>query len=67
MGEQLKKMRTAKGLTQIDVSRKAGISEAAYQLYEYGKRAPNIRTAIRIADALGVRDLRTLWDGNPTT
>lgn len=32
-----------------------------YQYYEAGKKEPGVRTAIRIADALGVKDLRELF------
>ena len=39
--------------TQAQMAKDAGISEVAYQLYEYGKREPGVKTAIRIADALG--------------
>ena len=65
MNGALKKLRTDKRMTQAEIANRAGITEVTYQLYEYGKRTPNIRTAIRIADVLGVHDLRTLWDGNP--
>lgn len=61
----LKKMRKAKGFTQVKVAQKSGITEVSYQRYEAEERLPNIRTAIRIADALGVLDLRQLWGGNP--
>lgn len=61
----LKKMRTEKNLTQEELARKIGVTTQGYQLMEYGKRIPSVRTAIRIADALGVHDLRTLWDSSP--
>lgn len=44
--------RNKAGLTQVEVAKKAGISWRAYQDYEYGKREPGVRTAIRIAHAL---------------
>lgn len=65
MHTAMKELRIQKGITQRDMARKVGISESVYQLYEYGKREPKARTAIRIADALGVQDVRSLWDGNP--
>lgn len=49
---QLRAAREKSGKTQAQVAREAGISEAAYQLYEYDKREPGVRTAIRIARAL---------------
>ena len=42
-----------------------GLSERQYRRIECGTSAPDIWTAIRIADVLGVMDLRTLWGGNP--
>lgn len=56
------------GLTQAQIAKEAGISERCYQRYEANQkqRMPDIRTAIRIADALGIQDVRSLWGGNPT-
>ena len=67
MHTAMKELRIQKGITQRDMARKVGISESVYQLYEYGKREPKARTAIRIADALGVMDIRSLWGGNPAS
>lgn len=52
MNMQLRAAREKSGKTQAQVAREAGISEVAYQLYEYDKREPGVRTAIRIARAL---------------
>lgn len=49
----LKEVRTQKGLTQRVVANAAGISERVYQDYEYGKRTPSVYVAIRMAKALG--------------
>lgn len=57
--------RKQSGKTQAQVARETGISLAQYQNLEYGKSTPNIRTAIRIADALGVGDLRELFAPAP--
>ena len=57
--------RVASGKTQRQVAQEAQINERAYQNYEYDENEPGIRTAIRIADALGVKDVRSLWGGNP--
>lgn len=66
---ELRAARERSGKTQAQVAREARISEVAYQQYEYDKREPRVRTAIRIADALDVADLRELFgevrdDGN---
>lgn len=49
------------GKTQIQVAIESSIPLATYQRYEYGLREPGIRIAIRIANALGVTDLRELF------
>lgn len=48
----LKAARKKSGKTQAQVAKESGITEQAYQRYEYDKREPGVRTAIRIADAL---------------
>lgn len=50
--------RNKAGLTQVEVAGKAGIQERAYQNYELGARTPKADTAIRIADAIGVKSYK---------
>lgn len=75
LNTQLKFKRIERGLTQANVAQESGISERSYQRIEAGK-ITNVYTAIRIADILGVLDLRDLFgaatpdiaktpDGNP--
>ena len=52
--ENLIQARTKTGLTQVEIAKKASITERAYQNYEAGRK-PRSDVAIRIADALGVR------------
>lgn len=54
----LRAAREASGKTQAQVAKDAGISEQVFQRYEYGQNEPSARTAIRIADALGVRSYK---------
>lgn len=66
MKNNLKEYRLRIGLTQVQVAKKAGITARGYQRYEANEnsnqyREPSIKIAIRIADALGVQDLRELW------
>ncbi len=56
--ENLIQARNKTGLTQVEVAKKAGIQERAYQNYEAG-RTPKADIAIRIADALGVKSYST--------
>lgn len=47
--------------TQTEVAKASGITTVAYGRYERGERMPSVSTAIRIADALGVVDIRELF------
>ena len=58
---RLKEIREASGKTQLQIAEETGVTVRAYQKYEHGEQRPNVRTAIRIADALGVHDVRSLW------
>lgn len=57
----LKERRNAVGMTQHQIAEKIGVTDMGYLNYEQGKREPKIGTAIKIADALGISDLRELW------
>lgn len=61
---RLQAAREKSGKTQAQVAKEAAVSETMYQRYEYGRNEPGVRTAIRIADALGVVDLRKLFCGS---
>lgn len=52
MNTKLRAAREKSGKTQAQVAEAAGTSVVAYQNYEYGKREPGVRTAIRIAQAV---------------
>lgn len=56
---ELRAAREQSGKTQAQVAKESYISEKTYQSYEYDKREPGVRTAIRIAKALNstVEDL----------
>lgn len=58
---RLRAAREKSGKTQAQVAKETGVTEHMYQRYEYDRNEPGVRTAIRIADALGVADLRELW------
>lgn len=53
MNTKLKAARERAGKTQSEVAKLAHISHNHYQNIEYGKHAPSVRTAIRIAQILG--------------
>ena len=54
IGENIKRIRKSKRLTQEKLSEITQISMASIQRYESGKRQPNIQTINKIADALGM-------------
>ena len=62
---KLVEARKLAGLTQKELADKAGIAEVSYQRIEYGQK-PSLKTAIRIADVLGILDIRELWSCNST-
>ena len=61
----LRATREKSGKTQAQVAKEAGIHARLYQYYEAGEKEPGVTTAIRIADALGVGDLRELFAPAP--
>ena len=51
---QLEILRKARGITQDALVKKVNISIMTYHRYAKGERAPDVHTAIRLADELGV-------------
>lgn len=64
MNLRLKNAREKAQLTQKEIAQKSNVSERIYQAYEAGKCTPNVHTAIRIADLLGV-DVKDLFSSLP--
>ena len=56
LGKKIKEIRDGKGLSQIDVSAKAGISTSTLSLIENGKKNPQKTTLKCILDVLGVAE-----------
>lgn len=54
MGENLKRIRKNKGLTQEQLAKLSNLSKNAIYNYENNKRVPAIDILVEIADALGV-------------
>lgn len=52
LNNKVKNKREEQGFTQVQVSKKVGISEVSYQRIEYGTQRPSLRTAQLIAKAL---------------
>ncbi len=66
MRNKLQEKRIEIGLTQAQIAKKVGTTERRYRRFEASataktKGVPDVITAIKIADVLGVKDLRELW------
>ena len=54
VGEQIKRIRTSKGLSQKEVIMEAGLDKAQYSRIENGKTDPSVSTLAKIAKSLGI-------------
>ena len=57
LGDELRKAREAAGLTQEEVSFRAGVHRTYVSLLERDKKSPTLDVLFRICGALGVRGL----------
>jgi transcriptional regulator with XRE-family HTH domain len=55
LGAQLRKAREAAGLTQEDVSFRAGVHRTYVSLLERDKKSPTIDVLFRLCDAIDIR------------
>jgi len=54
LGNNLKRIRTKKGITQGDIARSLGVSRGFVSNIENGKTNPTLATIARLANAIGV-------------
>ena len=54
LGEQLRKIRLQKGMSQGDIAKKLGVHRSYISGIERGIRNPTVKNLERLADALGV-------------
>lgn len=59
---RLRAAREMSGKTQAQVAMEIGITENAYQKYEYGEREPRARMAVRVAKAVN-SSVEVIWGG----
>ena len=52
-GQALEKVRTEKGMSQVALAEKVGVTKQAINNIEHGISVPNVNTAMYIAIALG--------------
>lgn len=62
-GTRIKELRELAGLTQLQLSEKSGVSQEHICRLENDKFTPNVKTADRIAGALGVTLMDILKEG----
>ena len=58
-GEYLKSLLEEKGMTQAELARRTGMTEASVSRYISGQRTPRISQAYEIAEVIGI-DMNTL-------
>jgi DNA-binding XRE family transcriptional regulator len=63
---RIEEFRKSKRILQREMADMLGLSERQYRRIEKGVCSPNAWEAIRIADRLGVQDLRLLWSCSST-
>jgi DNA-binding XRE family transcriptional regulator len=63
---RIEEFRKSKRILQREMADMLGLSERQYRRIEKGDCSPNAWEAIRIADRLGVQDLRLLWSCSST-
>ncbi|NCE63649.1 XRE family transcriptional regulator [Pseudoflavonifractor sp. 524-17] len=54
LNEAFRRARKQKKATQVQAAKAAGVSEAMYQFYEYGKSEPTASVLIALADYFDV-------------
>ncbi len=54
LGRNLKRIRTEKGISQVDIARSLGVSRGFVSNVENGKTNPTLATITKLATAIGV-------------
>lgn len=68
LGERIKQLRTAAGMSQADLARAVGISQNAVSMWEKGERqSPRGDSLLKLARALGVEPGSLFEVGPPVT
>lgn len=64
IGQQLRALREAKGLSQGDIERRSGLLRSYISRVEGGYTSPSLATLEKFASALGVESYQLLFDQN---
>ena len=54
IGENVKRLRDALGLTQVELAARVGVSQSMIAMIERGKRIPSVHALVTLAQALEV-------------
>lgn len=54
LGKNLKRIRTEKGISQVEIAKSLGVSRGFVSNLENGKTNPTLATIAKLADAIGV-------------
>jgi transcriptional regulator with XRE-family HTH domain len=60
LGQELRKAREAAGLTQEELSFRAGVDRSYISLLEHDRKSPTVDTLLRLCNALGVSASRLI-------
>ena len=63
MGERIKALRKARGMTQTELSRLTGIHRVSIAKYEMGKNEPGLKSLVKLCKVLGVPVETLLQEG----
>lgn len=66
-GNKLKAIRAMKGLTQMELAARAGVSPVSIATFESGRSDIKASTIVKLCDALGITITYRLEDGTEIT
>lgn len=54
LSKNLRRIRLEKGITQVEMCRKIGVTQQTFSSYETGRKMPRVVILVKIAEVLGV-------------
>ncbi len=66
IGEKIRDMRQQKGLTQLELARKAKVAQSTLSYIEKGAKTPRFETLNALCSAMGITLFELLTFGEPT-
>jgi DNA-binding XRE family transcriptional regulator len=65
-GHRLRAWREVHGWSQVEASKRAGVSQPAWSRAEAGKRSPTLVTTLRMQHALGIESIESFFGDHPS-